>query len=86
MTVVTPGGQGFAREQRRRLLGDAAGVAGQVPALDELPALGALVAADAVGVGALLHLALVDGRGLDAAAGLDQVLLDVGALAARRRS
>ena len=70
MTVVVPGCHASGAEQRRRFFGDARGVAGEVVALDELPPLGALVAADAVGVGAVLHLALVDRRGLDAAARL----------------
>jgi hypothetical protein len=66
---------GPSGQQGRGLLGDARRVASEVVALDELPAFGALVPPNAIGIGALLHLALVDGRGLDAAAGLDEVLL-----------
>ena len=67
------GRAGLGAQQRCGFFGDALGVAGEVLALDELPALGALVAADAVRVGAVLHFALVDGGGLDAAAGLVRV-------------
>src|SRR5262249_50105631 len=59
--------------------------ADQVHRLDQLVAGGALVATEAVRVGALLHFLLAYGQGLDAAAGLDEVLLDVGALAAGKR-
>ena len=52
------GRAGLCREQRRRLLGDARRVPGQVVAFHELPALRALVPPDAVRIRALLHLAL----------------------------
>ncbi len=69
-------------EQCCGLLGDAGGVAGEVHLVHHLPAGGELLAAEAVGEAARLHLAVAGGRGVEASAGLDDRLLDARSLAA----
>ncbi len=63
-------------------LADAPGATGQVHGFDELVAARALVAAEGVGIGALLHLVLAYSRGLQARPALDDLLLNKGALRA----
>ena len=69
------------RQQLRRLVGHPGGLADEVEPADELEALGGVVAAEGVGVRAVLDLGLADHRRLDAGAALGDVLGDGGALA-----
>src|SRR4029079_10359342 len=73
-------GAGVRAEQRPGLAPDARRLAGQVDLADELPAARSVLAADA-GVGAPLGLTFADSGGVHQRAALDDVLVDVGALA-----
>ena len=75
------GGAGVGGDEGDGLFGDATGVSREVHGLDELPPEAGVVAAEGSGEGAALHFAAALGDGLDAAAGLDARLDDVGAFA-----
>ncbi len=70
-------------EERDRLFGDASGVADEIHLLDGLVAGAELVPPEAVGMAAHLHLVGARRRGVHAAPGLPDELLDPGALRAR---
>ncbi len=68
-------------QQRDRLLSDPSGVPGKVERLDRLPAGADLVAPEAVGKAAGLHVVIARGGGIETAAGFDDRLIQYGTFA-----
>ena len=67
--------QDRCRQQRHGLLRDTAGVAREIPLADDLEPAG-LILPDRLGERPALRLGLADCRGIEAAAGLDKVLVN----------